>query len=57
MKPPAAFRLSPQSLAIVIQYSQLIGCTPPAFPAPHIIAHRYHYQHAGLNPELGRGLA
>jgi hypothetical protein len=31
MKPPAAFRLSPQSLALVTQYSQLIGCTPAEF--------------------------
>jgi len=31
MKPPSHFRLSPQSLALVTQYSQLIGCTQAEF--------------------------
>jgi hypothetical protein len=31
MKPPSHFRLSPPALALVTQYSQLIGCTPAEF--------------------------
>jgi predicted dithiol-disulfide oxidoreductase (DUF899 family) len=31
MKPLSSFRLSPQALTLVSQYSQLIGCTPAEF--------------------------